>query len=122
MAWQPFAWIAVAGMVVIPLTASADPVPISSIPIDMQVGLPLPGDSAGRFTLRMANGIELFAGHLITAADIGQSILANATNEPDFTNSIQRPSRSQRLWRWSPPVRSVRGCVSVGDASSEHTD
>ena len=70
----------------------------------------------------MANGIELFAGHLITAADIGQSILANATNEPDFTNSIQRPSRSQRLWRWSPPVRSVRGCVSVGDASSEHTD
>jgi PEP-CTERM motif-containing protein len=93
---DPFVWIA-AGLLVVftPLMASADPIVISSIPVDFRVDA-LPGEGgAWRFTLFMASPIQLFNGHVITTADIGQTIVADASNEARFADFATRATNGR---------------------------
>ena len=83
MTWRSFLCIATAALVLVPLRASADPIAIASTPLDLRVGSAVPDDGAGRFRLRTAVA-ELFSNHRITAADRGQTILANSATEPGF--------------------------------------
>ena len=91
-----FLGIAAAALVALtPLKASADSIVISSIPVDFQVGI-LPGDvGGGRFTLFMASPIQLFSGHVITTADIGQTIVANASTEARFADFAARATNGR---------------------------
>lgn len=83
MTLRSFLWIATAALVLTPLRASADPIVIASIPLDLHVGSAVPDDGAGRFTLRTAVA-ELFSNHRITTADRGRTILASSSTESSF--------------------------------------
>jgi hypothetical protein len=93
---HPFCWIAAALLIVLtPLRASADSIVIGSVPVDFQVSV-LAGDGgAGRFTLFMASPIQLFNSHVITTADIGRTIVADASNEARFADFAARATNGR---------------------------
>jgi len=101
---RPLLWIAMASALVAPERATADPIVIASAPVTF--GLGVPGAGTHAVVLRLATTDAVFRNHTITAADIGQTIVADATTDPgfrrvaaDFTDGRPTPTRLEFFLR-----------------------
>ena len=82
-------WSLVALLLLAPARAGADPIAFVSIPIDFTIGSATPDEDAGVFMLRVSNA-KLFNDLVITPADIGHTIVADAASDPDFSVFVDR--------------------------------
>ena len=73
--------VALAALLLAPAVAHADPVTLASITIDVTTTqMAGPADASGQFRLHMglSSGVDLFDNFLITAGDVGSTLVVNA--------------------------------------------
>ena len=79
------ALIGTALLSLVPSAVHADPITLASAAI-RSGGTTLKGDASGRFIFAVTPiaNVQLFSEHVLTAADIGTTFVADASNDPDF--------------------------------------
>jgi PEP-CTERM motif len=76
--------------------ASAEPIMLASIPIQVNFGYPaVEGTGEGRFWIGFPRVAQLFESRLITAADVGGVIVADASTDPAFGAFAQRATNGR---------------------------
>lgn len=85
--------VTLAALLLAPAVAQADPVTLASITIDVTTTqMAGPADASGQFRLHMglSSGVDLFDNFLITAGDVGSTLVVNAANDDDFAEFVSR--------------------------------
>lgn len=73
--------------------ASADPVVVATAPIDFAMGFdPALQSPTGRFIFAVTpiSVVQLFSEFWLTSADVGRTLVADATNDPDFAEVVRQ--------------------------------